>query len=152
MNNKIDIRQIIEPANFELIKSKINSVNDLIQQGLDETRAYDFEEHINKPCYYLYDRVENYIREVYLGDIFIKKYTLDVLEDLDIFIFDLYYRDIVDNFITDENIQLKMYQNESYSELYRYIILNKIQISKWELNVLKILAYGDTTNIIEFNN
>lgn len=149
---KLNIREIIEPANFSIIKGIVEPVNDLIKNGLDEFRAEDFEDDVGKSCYYLCDNSYGYaeIREVYLGETFTTEYSIDVIEDLDVYIFDLYYRDVVDEFVKDENDKINFYKYESYENLLDYLNTHNTKISEWEKSVIEICATGDENLLEEF--
>lgn len=146
----LDIRELIEVVNYSLCKGVVLPVTELVGRGLDEIVAQDFEGYEGKPCYFLIDNVTGNIRDVYVCNKFTRQHTAQVLEELDTYIFDLIYMDIVNEFIQDNEVQKKLISEQDYMQLYKYITQHDLNISKWELGWVQVLAEYKLELIKEF--
>ena len=143
---KINIHELIEGYNFSLVKTRVPEIEILKKARGNEVLfdAEDFEEEVGKPCYVLYDNMKYEIRNIFLGDKITPQMSMDVAENLDTFINDSIWEDVIDNFIPEEDKR----QIHDFPELFEYLNTHENDVSEWEKTVVEILATGNA-NLFE---
>ena len=137
--NRITINDMISPANFRVERGVVD-IEKIKEQGYDDMYVdlYDLEGQENKPCFYLIDSVNlDLIRGVYLGDIITPQIVLDITDNLNVFMEDLYFNDAIDDFALEED-RAKLYKG-NYTDLIKYFETHETNMSEYELNILRII-------------
>ena len=135
---KLDIRELIEGYNFSIIKTRVPEIEVLKQVKGNENLfdAEEFEEEVGKPCFVLYDNVRDEIRAIFLGETLTAEISLNIAENLETFINDSIWEDVVENFIPDEDRK----DIKDFAELYAYLKSHDTGVSEWEATVVEMIA------------
>ena len=135
---KLDIRELIEGYNFSIIKTRVPEIEVLKQVKGNENLfdAEEFEEEVGKPCFVLYDNVRDEIRAIFLGETLTAEISLNIAENLETFINDSIWEDVVENFIPDEDRK----DIKDFAELSAYLKSHDTGVSEWEATVVEMLA------------
>lgn len=151
---KVDIRELIDRAGFDIFKSTVPNFKD-VEKFLHD--YYDKDkyphEHVGEPCYILQDGCgEMKIRGIYVGDTLKPDKYFDIIESLGVFTDDLLYNDIVGyifgtdydkGIIEDEENKRYFIDKGNCSTLYDYIISHSLDIGS-DITYLYALKTGDT--------
>lgn len=133
---KLDIRELIEGYNFSIIKTRVPEQEVLEKSGMDEFDIGDYEGHVGEPCFVLYDNMKYEVRAIFLGETLTPQISIDIAENLDTFINDSIWEDVVDNFIPDEDRA----GLHDFPELFEYLKSHDTGVSEWETTVVEMLA------------
>ena len=135
---KLDIRELIEGYNFSIIKTRVPEIEVLKQVKGNENLfdAEEFEEEVGKPCFVLYDNVRDEIRAIFLGETLTAEISLNIAENLETFINDSIWEDVVENFIPDEDRK----DIKDFAELSAYLKSHDTGVSEWEATVVEMIA------------
>lgn len=136
---KLDIRELIEGYNFSIIKTRVPEQEVLEKSGMDEFDIGDYEGHVGEPCFVLYDNMKYEVRAIFLGETLTPQISIDIAENLDTFINDSIWEDVVDNFIPDEDRA----GLHDFPELFEYLKSHDTGVSEWETTVVEMLATGN---------
>lgn len=135
---KLDIRELIEGYNFSIIKTRVPEQGILKNTSYDEDlfNCEEFEEEVGKPCFVLYDNVRYEVRAIFLGETLTPQISIDIAENLDTFIDDSIWEDVIDNFIPKEDRA----GLHDFPELFEYLKSHDTGVSEWETTVVEMLA------------
>lgn len=153
---KVDVRELIEMASYSIVKGTVKPFEELKEEFsthmedmfLDE----DLADHVGEPCYYIYDDCDMGIRACYVGEKCDKKMLDIIIDNLSHVFYETIYEDTVDNFIEDDEAQDNLSCNQSYEDLYNYIVEHNVDVSDWKLSWLKVLGLGRDDLLVEFED
>lgn len=156
---KVNINELIGMASYSIGKGVVPKFEKL-KEDFDELWEdlyldEDLADHVGEPCYFIYDDCRNTIRACYLGEKCDKKMLMNIIDNLDNVIFDLLYPDIlehIENQTGDDEAVNKLSCNQSYEELYNYVVEHNIDISDYALSWLKVLGLNRQDLLEEFED
>ena len=76
---------------------------------------------------------------LFLGDTITPKMSMDVAENLDTFINDSIWEDVLDNFIP----RIEHLNIQNFPDMFNYLNTHDTSVSEWEKTVVEMLATGD---------
>lgn len=144
---KVNINELIGMASYEVIKGIVPEFDELKKRFRthrgDDFLDEDLADHVGEPCYFIYDHCDCGVRACYLGDKCNKQMLMDIIDNLDVVVFDLTFPDVIYQIREQEGNETLidiLEGNQDYEELYNYVVAHNIDISDWQLSWLKVLG------------
>lgn len=138
---KLDICELIEGYAFSIIKTIVPEQEILKKANYDDDLfdCEEFEEEVGKPCFILYDDMKDEVRAIFLGETLTPQISINIAENLDTFINDSIWEDVIDNFIPKED----RVDIHDFPKLFEYLKSHDTGVSEWETTVVEMIATGN---------
>lgn len=158
----VNIRELLSRAGFTLTKSVVPPLEEVKHELKSPYYDVDYypTEHVGKPCFILKDTVTNTIRNIYLGNTFSQRSTLDVIDTMGVFTEDLLFNDIIgeifgtqyDTGLVDDEMSKKQIETSgNIEDLYDYIREHELDIGS-DFTYLYALVTDDVSYFEELTD